>query len=78
MYNSMKMEIVSEKFKYEKPQIEKVDLGLKDNLCQQVVTMSLNSVAGTRHDRFQVFKSDSPAGNETWGSYSNWPSGGNN
>lgn len=76
------MEIVSEKFKYEKPQIEKVDLGLKDNLCQQVVTMSLNSVAGPRHDRFQVFDSATPAENETWGSYSrsysNWPSGDNN
>ena len=78
MYNSMKMEIVSEKFKYEKPQIEKVDLGLKDNLCEQVVTMSLNSVAGSRHDRFQVFKSEGTVENETWGSYSNWPSGGNN
>ena len=78
MYISMKMEIVSEKFKYEKPQIEKVDLGLKDNLCQQVVTMSLNSVAGPRHDRFQVFDSATPTENETWGSYSNWPSGDNN
>ena len=33
----MKMEIVSEKFKYEKPQIEKVDLKLNQNVKRIII-----------------------------------------
>ena len=69
MYISMKMEIVSEKFKYEKPQIEKVDLKLNQNVCQASMTVGVGSFGGSYHHHENIYDDFDPndASSSHWG-----------
>lgn len=68
MYNSMKMEIVSEKFKYEKPQIDEIKVNMSENVCAaSVVNPAIGSHWGESHQHVDRYDSDNPDTGKVWG-----------
>lgn len=68
----MEKKVFNARLNYVKPQLEVVDLGLKEGLCQNVVTQSvISGVGNTSPRRFHVFDGTEvqDTGDERWGSW---------
>ena len=67
----MEKKVFNARLNYVKPQLEVVDLGLKEGLCQNVVTQSVISVESSSARRFHVFGGTEAqdTGSERWGSW---------